>query len=80
MFQHLFARTVADPAVNGTVGCQRCLSNQAFIITITRFDVVLDGVVVEPFCQRDIHLKMFKQDEAQLFVRRAAHRMMQTRF
>jgi hypothetical protein len=37
-------------------------------------------VAVEAFRQRDIDLKMAKQDEAQLFIRRAAHRMMQTRF
>jgi hypothetical protein len=45
-----------------------------------RFDVVLDGVAVEAFRQRDVHLKMAEQDEAQLFVRRAAHRVMQARF
>jgi hypothetical protein len=37
-------------------------------------------VAVEAFRQRDEHLKMAEQDEAQLFVRRAAHRVMQTRF
>lgn len=53
------------------------LSNQILITAVFVFDVVLDGVAVEAFREGDEHLKMAEQHEAQLFVRRAAHRVMQ---
>ena len=50
------------------------------VVAVFGFHVILDGVAVKPFRQRDVDLKMAKQYEAQFFIRRAAHGVMQTRF
>ncbi|MPM86301.1 hypothetical protein SDC9_133390 [bioreactor metagenome] len=80
MFQHLLTLTVADPLVHFSVNAQLRLCNQLLIFAIFCFDVILNGVAVEAFRHRDGDAKVFEQYETEIFIRRAAHRMVQTRF
>lgn len=80
MFQNLFAIADVDLAINHAVNAQLRLRNPLFVFAIFCFDVILDGVAVKAIRQGDVNAKMFKKDETEFFVRRAAHGVMQARF
>lgn len=80
VFQNLFAIADVDLAINHAVNAQLRLRNPLFVFAIFCFDVILDGVAVKAIRQGDVNAKMFKKDETEFFVRRAAHGVMQARF